>query len=148
MKAPAAALTALLLAVSPAAADWKAGLASIKITPPQPVMMAGYASRNKPFERVESDLFAKALVLEDAGGRRVVLVTSDLIGFPAAVAEPICARLQQKLGLKREQILLNSSHTHTGPSVRVEGDSGEDMSGYAEPQDESDSSDGGWGVVG
>jgi len=44
-----------------------------------------------------------------------VLVTSDLIGFPAAIAERICTRLRKKAGLKREQILLNSSHTHTGP---------------------------------
>lgn len=122
------AAASLFFTLQPALAqnpDWKAGVASIKITPEKPVMMAGYASRNKPFERVESDLFAKALVLEDAKGQRVVLVTSDLIGFPAAVAEPICDRLRDKLGLKREQILLNSSHTHTGPIVSLESEGAE-----------------------
>jgi hypothetical protein len=44
-------------------------------------------------------------------------VTSDLLGFPAAVAEPICERIQKKIGLKREQVLLNSSHTHAGPQL-------------------------------
>jgi len=111
-------LLAVWLAV-PAAraadAEWKVGLAQVKITPERPVFLAGYASRNKPFTKVEADIYAKALALEDNQGRRAVLVTSDLVGFPAAVAEPICQRLRDKAGLKREQILLNSSHTHTGP---------------------------------
>jgi hypothetical protein len=104
---------------SAAEAEWKVGLAQVKITPERPVFLAGYASRNKPFEKVEADLYAKALALEDRQGRRVVLVTSDLIGFSAAVAEPICERLREKIGLKREQILLNSSHTHTGPVLSL-----------------------------
>ena len=105
--------------------DWKIGLAQVKITPERPVFLAGYASRNKPFSKVEADLFAKALVLEDREGHRAVLVTSDLIGFPAAVAEPICERLRDKMGLKREQILLNSSHTHTGPSLTLKASEGD-----------------------
>ncbi|HEV3342894.1 MAG TPA: neutral/alkaline non-lysosomal ceramidase N-terminal domain-containing protein [Pirellulales bacterium] len=99
--------------------DWKAGIASIKITPERPVPMAGYAARTKPFEAVEADIYAKALALEDAEGHRAVLVTSDLIGFTAAVAEGICTRIGEKTGLKREQILLNSSHTHAGPALAL-----------------------------
>jgi neutral ceramidase len=110
-------LVTFLPAVSAADAEWKVGLAQVKITPEHRVFLAGYASRNKPFTKVESDLYAKALALEDSQGHRVVLVTSDLIGFPAAVAEPICERLREKTGLKREQVLLNSSHTHTGPML-------------------------------
>jgi neutral ceramidase len=111
----------MLLAALPTAraadTEWKVGLAQVKITPERPLFLAGYASRNKPFTKVEADLYAKALALEDNQGHRVVLVTSDLIGFPAAVAEPIRERLRDKAGLKREQILLNSSHTHTGPML-------------------------------
>jgi hypothetical protein len=123
-----------LLAIMAARADaraaepeWKVGLAQVKITPERPVFLAGYASRNKPFTKVEADLYAKALALEDREGRRVVLVTSDLIGFPAAVAEPICERLQEKTGLKREQILLNSSHTHTGPMLILKASDGDGL---------------------
>src|SRR2546426_433994 len=94
--------------------EWKVGLAQIKITPEHPVAMSGYASRTKPFESVAADLFVKAMVLQDATGQRGVVVTSDLLGFPASVAEPICERLEKKIGLKRQQILLNSSHTHAG----------------------------------
>lgn len=99
--------------------EWKVGLAQIKITPERPVQMSGYASRTKPFQKVNADLYVKVLVLEDQAGHRGILVTSDLLGFPAAVAEPICKRLEQKIGLKREQILLNSAHTHAGPLLSV-----------------------------
>ncbi len=108
---------------------WKVGLAQVKITPEQPVPMSGYASRTKPFERVEADLYAKALALEDAEGNRGVIVTSDLLGFPAAVAEPICERIGKKTGLKRGQILLNSSHTHAGPALSLK--AGKDAGGEA-----------------
>lgn len=113
---------ALLLGGSGASAaepEWKAGLAQVKVTPERPVLMAGYAARTKPFEKVATDLYVKALVLEDRDGHRGVIVTSDLIGFPAAVAEPICERIEKKTGLKREQVLLNSSHTHTGPQLSL-----------------------------
>jgi hypothetical protein len=98
-------------------ADWKVGVAQVKITPDWPMPMSGYSGRTKPFEKVAGDLYVKVLVLEDRAGHRGVLVTSDLLGFPAAVAEPICERVQKKLGLKREQILVNSSHTHAGPQL-------------------------------
>ena len=118
----ALALIPLVLTVSVVAAaepQWKVGVASIKITPERPVPMAGYAARTKPFEQVEADIYAKALAIEDAAGQKAVLVTSDLIGFTAAVAEGICTALGEKAGLKREQILLNSSHTHAGPALSV-----------------------------
>src|SRR5262249_12427716 len=58
--------------------------------------------------------------LEDRNGYVGIIVTTDLIGLTAAVAEPVCERLAAKTGLKREQILLSSSHIHTGPSVSLD----------------------------
>jgi neutral ceramidase len=101
-------------------AEWKVGLASIKITPQQPLFMSGYASRNRPNEGIHDDLYAKALVLEDAAGTRAVLVTSDLIGFTAAVATPIRERIAKETGIPATSVLLNSSHTHTGPELALE----------------------------
>src|SRR5262249_2530602 len=43
--------------------EWRVGLASVKITPERPVFLAGY-DENKPFEKVETDLYVKALALE------------------------------------------------------------------------------------
>jgi len=46
--------------------EWKASIATVVITPDQPMWMAGYAARNKPPEGKVHDLHAKALALEDA----------------------------------------------------------------------------------
>jgi hypothetical protein len=93
----------------------KAGLAKIVITPKKPVWMAGYASRNKPSEGKVHDLHAKALAIADARGNRVVIVTTDLLGLPRALTSEISEYANKSYGLRREQILFNSSHTHTGP---------------------------------
>jgi hypothetical protein len=102
-----------------AEAEWKVSLAVVKITPTQPLFMEGYASRDRPYEGIESDLHAKALVREDRERHRAVLVTSDLIGLTAAIAEPTCERICAKTGLKREQVLLNFGHVHTGPMLSL-----------------------------
>jgi hypothetical protein len=98
-----------------APAKFKAGLAKVVITPEKNIWMAGYASRTKPAESKLQDLYAKALVIEDARGKRVVLVTTDLLGMPRALTSEICEHANKSYGLKREQIIFNSSHTHTGP---------------------------------
>src|SRR5205809_5827058 len=110
-------LFSLVAARCPNAAEieWKAGLATVKITPEKPVPMAGYASRTKPFDKVEQDIYAKALALEDRRGYRAILMTTDLLGLPRAIAEPVCERIEQKTKLTRGQILLNSAHTHSAP---------------------------------
>jgi neutral ceramidase len=99
-------------------AEWKAGVAVIKITPQQSMWMAGYAARKKPSEGTTMDLFAKALALEDGHGSRVVIVTTDILGFPGAVSEAIAKRLAASHGLRRDQLVFTSSHTHSGPVVR------------------------------
>src|SRR3989442_13347947 len=103
-----------------AEAEWKAGRATIKLTPEKPVPLAGYASRTKPFEKIEKDIYAKALALEDHQGHRAVLITTDLLGLPRAIAEPVCERIQQKTKLARSDILLNSAHTHSAPMLSLE----------------------------
>lgn len=82
--------------------------------------MAGYASRNKPAEGTAQELFGKALAIEDAGGKRVVFVTLDLIGVPRTLH----TALVQRLALPPEALLLNVSHTHCGPEFRLAGKPG------------------------
>ncbi len=106
-----------LLCASLQGADFRAGVARIKITPAGPIWLSGYASREKPSEGVLQDLYLRALAIEDAKGYRVVLVTADLIGIPRSLADEVCARAASEYELERPQILLNASHTHTGPVV-------------------------------
>lgn len=98
---------------------WKAGVATAVITPEQPMWMAGYAARNKPSEGKVHDLHAKALSLEDARGTRLVLVTADLIGFPREFRDRMEKAVAERYKLAPESLLLNASHTHSGPELRA-----------------------------
>ena len=98
---------------------WKVGVASIRITPESPIWMAGYAARNKPSEGMVHDLHAKSLVIEDADGTKVVLLTLDLIGFPDELHGLLAKHLGQRYGIPAECLLINVSHTHSGPELRV-----------------------------
>ena len=112
------ALVFLLLSLPLLAADYKAGFGRMDITPVQPIYLSGYAARKKPSEGVLQKIWAKALAIEDNKGNRVVIVTTDLIGLPRPLADQIGAEVEKRYRLRRSQLLLNSSHTHSGPVVR------------------------------
>jgi hypothetical protein len=97
--------------------SWKVGVAKVNITPDQSMWMGGYASRERPAEGKQTDLWAKALVLEDNSGQRAVLVTLDLLGIDRGLSRAICGQLNELHGIQRQQVALCTSHTHSGPVV-------------------------------
>jgi hypothetical protein len=115
------AIALLLVVLCPSLAiasdSWHAGAAKEKITPQQFMSMAGYGSRNHPATGLLNDLWAKALVLEDAHGKRVAVITLDLVGISPDVADPLTAELAEKFKLPRANIAICCSHTHSGPVV-------------------------------
>jgi neutral/alkaline ceramidase-like enzyme len=102
-------------------ASWKAGAAAIDITPEGPVWMAGYASRDRPSEGVAQRIYAKALAIDDNANGRLVIVTLDLIGVPRQLRDGVERRVQQQYGLSPDSILINASHTHSGPAPSSRG---------------------------
>ena len=96
---------------------WRAGAATVKITPECSLGMAGYAGRKKPSEGVAQDLFAKALAIQDPCGNRAVLITLDLIGVSRSMRDWVVARLCEEHGLEPAAVLIGASHTHCGPSL-------------------------------
>src|ERR1044071_2661234 len=96
-----------------AAAAFRAGLATIDITPPVGWRMSGYF-----YERLSTGthdpLQAKAMVLQQ-GDERAALVFCDLIGVPASLTGPIRAAASKKTGIPAANIMIAATHTHTGP---------------------------------
>jgi hypothetical protein len=111
--------TSLVLISAPLASaqGWKAGTARAAITPRDAMWMAGYAARNRPSEGAVHDLWAKALALQDPGGRKAVLVTLDVCGIGRDLSTTIRDGIQARHALAREQVVLACSHTHCGPVV-------------------------------
>jgi neutral ceramidase len=99
------------------AADWKAGVARVDTTPTTPMRMAGYASRTSPSEGVAHPLAAKALALVNGSGRRIVIVTCDIIGFRRSFTNRVAERVRTEYGLPREDFVLFASHNHAGPAL-------------------------------
>jgi neutral ceramidase len=90
----------------------------VNISPELPIWLSGYGGRNKPAATKHDDLWAKALVIEDAAGHRAVLVTLDLVGIPRELSVTVCKQIETRYKLPRSAIALCSSHTHSGPVVR------------------------------
>lgn len=110
-------------------AGWKAGLARAVITPSEPVWLAGYGSKRVPDGKLH-DLWAKALALEDAEGRRAVLITSDFQGVPRGMSDRVFERVRDRFGLERDRIMLTFSHNHCGPRL------GDDLVDYYPVEEE------------
>ena len=90
------------------------GIATADITPEGPVWMAGFGARKKPSEGVYGKLEA-ACVVFDNGVTRVAFVALDL----CKILEPQLAALRaaaQTTGIGPQQLMINASHNHSGPT--------------------------------
>ncbi|NLF73414.1 MAG: hypothetical protein GX575_30625 [Candidatus Anammoximicrobium sp.] len=112
----AIAAAALADGVCAAAAGWKAGVAKAVITPEKSVWLAGYGSKREPDGKLH-DLWMKALALEEAEGRRVVLITSDWEGVPRSMSDRVFEQLEKQYKLARQDVMLTFSHNHCGPRL-------------------------------
>lgn len=102
---------------SHAAPAWRAGVATIDITPDRSLWMAGFAARTEASKGVALPLHAKALALESGNQPTAVLVTTDLLGLTARMTDRVASLVQRRHRLRRSDILFNASHTHCGPVV-------------------------------
>ncbi|MGH2563415.1 MAG: neutral/alkaline non-lysosomal ceramidase N-terminal domain-containing protein, partial [Ginsengibacter sp.] len=97
---------------------WKAGVAIALVTPPDhPMTMAGFAFRKKPSEGKLTELYVRALALEDIKGDQAVIVTFDLGAIGKDFSDQLRDLLESKYHLSRAQIILNVSHTHSAPAL-------------------------------
>ncbi len=95
----------------------QAGVASIDITPKEPIWLGGFAARTKPSQGIRQHIFAKALALRDESGATAVLVTADLLGFTGELTSAVAVRAERKFQIPRRMLIFNSSHTHSAPVI-------------------------------
>ena len=112
-----AAMSAMPRRLTRADQAWRAGTATIDITPDRSLWMAGFAARTQASQGVALPLHAKALALKVDKQPTAVLVAVDLLGVTARMTDRVAALVQRRLGLRRANILFNASHTHCGPVV-------------------------------
>ena len=100
-----------------ATAGFQAGTACVDITPPVGAPLGGFAARTHGATGVHDPLKAKAIAVSD-GASPLLFITCDLLSLPYDVVDEIHAAIGKACGLVPEQILLNTSHTHSGPLIR------------------------------
>src|SRR4051794_4871805 len=110
-----AAMVAILVAAPAAgAAPLRAGAGQADITPPQTgYYLGGWTRADRMAQGQSTRLYANTLVLQ-RGSRKVALVAAELFAIPAGMQEDIARRVSG-LGFDRTSVLLQASHTHSGP---------------------------------
>ena len=101
---------------SSAHGELKGGTAKVDITPPVGAWLSGYGSRNKPSEGILDPLYAKALVLDD-GREKIAIVSADLLWVPLKITNEIRQKVQEKIGIPQQNIMICGTHTHFAPKI-------------------------------
>ncbi len=101
-----------------AVASIRIGWAEADLTPEQAVLIAGQF-HSRVSEGVADPITATALAL-DTGTDHAVMVSCDFVGVPDALRDAVRSRLPASCpGLDTGKVVLNATHTHTGPEPRV-----------------------------
>lgn len=110
-------LHSLLLSLVVFGGEWRAGVGVANITPTTPMWMSGYAARTRPAEGKLTDLWTKVVLLGNEKGPQAVVMAYDLVGVDHEIGDSLAKLAMDALKLPREAVLINCSHTHSGPVV-------------------------------
>ena len=93
----------------------QAAWAEADITPPLGIALGGRGGAEAEANKVLDPLYAQVLVLKDGKGAGFVLVSLDLVGIQHDTSDRIRMGIAAELGIELNLVVLNCSHTHSGP---------------------------------
>src|SRR5262245_59258572 len=106
----------LVLALAPpfAAAEFRAAVVKVDITPETPQWLLGYGPRQS--KSIRDKLYHRIAVLND-GKTTFVIASSDLGAISPAFYDEFAAQLEKATGVGRSRVLWTVTHTHSAPEV-------------------------------
>ena len=104
-----------LMPTTYALANWQIGAAKCDITPAEPVLLTGYASRTKPSEGIDTKLWARALSF--CAEEPYLVMAVDNCGVPAAMIKRVYERVSRAQAIPRDNFVICSTHTHNAPAL-------------------------------
>ena len=111
--------------------NFKVGFSRVNIDPMMNINISGYF-KVRLADGVLDSLEANTVAFE-CDGKRGVMIALDLIGMKQWIFERIAQSIGEATGLKRDEIFISCTHTHTGPSMPEEaGEKGTLESEYLE----------------
>ncbi len=105
----------------------RVGVATVDITPPLGMPMAGYY-HERGADGVLDPLYCKALVIE-LETARTALVCLDIISVTRAITDQARAEIEKVTGIPGTHVLISATHAHTGPELARDSQRVEDMGG-------------------
>ncbi|NCB02620.1 MAG: hypothetical protein EOM67_10695 [Spirochaetia bacterium] len=93
------------------------GIGKKDITPQKPMTMMGYGDREHPSIGVHDPLFAYALYVENSDNLPFCWISVDVCIFGLDCASAIKKELSIKTGVNQKAIILQATHTHSGPDT-------------------------------
>lgn len=101
--------------------EWRVGTATAPITPDpdDPHHLIGFGAREGPMDGVETDIHARAVALEDGAGRRLVVLSFELLFLFESQRRFLEAECAERWDLDPESLFVAPSHTHYGPDYDV-----------------------------
>src|SRR6266496_5719573 len=107
-----------LFAANPSADHGPAALAGwseVEITPPLGIALGGRGGPTTLAGKILDPLYAQVLYLKDGKGNGFVLVSFDIVGITHELGDRIRTAIVHETGAEWNLIVLNCSHTHSGP---------------------------------
>src|SRR2546421_430821 len=92
-----------------------AGWAEVDITPPLGIALGGRGGPQTVANKVLEPLHGQVLYLKDPKGKGFVLVSFDVVGMPHELSDRLRSNIVHELGVDWNLVVLNVSHTHSGP---------------------------------
>ena len=91
----------------------KIGFSKVNVTPPLGTLMAGQLLPYKT-RGIESDLYATTMCLDDSI-TKVIFVSCDVLLISNETAAKICAAVHKATGVTPNNVVIGTTHTHSGP---------------------------------
>jgi hypothetical protein len=96
------------------AAEFRAAVVKVDITPETPQMLRGYSPRMST--KVHDRIYHRIVALDD-GTTSFFLVSSDLCSISPAFCDRVTGELARELGVPPENVWWSITHTHSSPYV-------------------------------
>jgi hypothetical protein len=93
----------------------RAGWSEVGITPPLGIALGGRGGPLTLANKVLDPLYAQVLYLQDVKGTGFVLVSFDMVGITHELGDRIRTAIIHEVGVEWNLVVLNCSHTHSGP---------------------------------
>lgn len=93
----------------------KISTAIVDITPTKTVDLAGYGGRVQPMTSVHDPLYVRVLYMRNDAGQRLFWIHTDLVALMHTFVDDINEAMLVRYGLRREEVVISATHTHSAP---------------------------------